>query len=395
MYLGKVFIMHQFFKKHRIAVALLACFFVLTPTTLGLVYAQTGGTSISGDEVCGTIEKKCDIKFLGVVAKNVLKVIVTIGFPILVVVIIYRVVMVGIAKMQGKPAELSQAVRQAGTSLLGFLLIIMIFGGLMIAVLKYFGVKDEYLNIIKLFSEGLLPFFATHAYAAGDGLPNPLTSNNLYDVILSITRLVVRFFIYPAIIVMWVWSGFSFVLAQGKPEALVKARKWLLTVFIITIVVFSVQSFLFAVVATVNTIIPDKAATKIEDTDPSTNNPDTRVKPDSGTLGASCEKNGVYGQIDTTGACRVSGRGGTSPVPSCGSGSTAQKAGTACTLPSGKVGVCGMSESDIWGCYKDTTPVSSCVGYPDNTPCVLPSGKTGSCGTSSETDTRSCYVIIE
>jgi hypothetical protein len=73
---------------------------------------------------------------------------------------------------------------------------------------------------------------------------------------LKILALVIRFFIYPALIVIWVWTGFAFVLAQGKPDALSKAKKLLVWATISTFVVVMIQAFLFAAKGTVEEILP-------------------------------------------------------------------------------------------------------------------------------------------
>ena len=89
-----------------------------------------------------------------------------------------------------------------------------------------------------------------------DSAFNMLGVCSLYDFILSILRLVMRFFIYPALIVMWVWTGFSFVLAQGNPDGLNKAKKWFMWAVITSFVIFMLQSFLIAARGTVERILP-------------------------------------------------------------------------------------------------------------------------------------------
>ena len=111
--------------------------------------------------------------------------------------------------------------------------------------------KPEFLNILKLFSGGLIE----HTYAQTTQLPSPTNYGNLYDFILGGLRLVMRFFIYPALVVIWVWTGFSFVLAQGAPDALLKAKKWLMWAFITTFVIVVLQGFLLALRTTALKII--------------------------------------------------------------------------------------------------------------------------------------------
>jgi hypothetical protein len=87
---------------------------------------------------------------------------------------------------------------------------------------------------------------------------NPTSVNSLYDFILNILRLVMRFFVFPALIAIWVWTGFSFVLAQGAPEALAKAKKLLLWATISTFIIFMIQAFMTAVSGTVQKVLSEK-----------------------------------------------------------------------------------------------------------------------------------------
>jgi len=121
----------------------------------------------------------------------------------------------------------------------------------LLAMFKGAGVREFPLRILELiFSLNFIP----HAFAETKLLENPLMVDDLYDFILSVLRLVMRFFIYPAFIVIWVWTGFSFVIAEGNPEALKKAKTLLVWAFGITVIVMMLQGFLFAVRASVDKI---------------------------------------------------------------------------------------------------------------------------------------------
>ena len=235
--------------------------------TVTLVHAQGSGASLSGDEVCGRwdpVAKKiinpCSVADIAKVLKGVLTIVISLGFPLLIVFIAYRFIMAYFAAIQGNTNAYKEAIKKSANAMLGFLFIVALFGGLMFVLLKYVGVKDGPLQLLKLFTDAFIP----HAYAeaastttTGTGyLPNFLSSNDLYSLLLSIARLVMRFFIYPALIVMWVWTGFAFVLAQGNPDALTKARKWLMAAFISTLVIFMLQGFLVAAQGTVKKILP-------------------------------------------------------------------------------------------------------------------------------------------
>ena len=89
----------------------------------------------------------------------------------------------------------------------------------------------------------------------GQLLPNFLSANSLYDFLLAVVRLFMRF-VYLALIVMWVWTGFAFVQAQGSPEGINKAKQWLWRAFVSTLVIFMLQTFLTALKGTVEKILP-------------------------------------------------------------------------------------------------------------------------------------------
>jgi hypothetical protein len=214
------------------------------------VYAADSGT-IAGDSLCGASSSaKCTPDHLKTIAGKLLKLFVYLGSAILVVVLAIRFLTSLAAYMRGDSAALTRAKNQALSSVIGFVIIIVIFGGGFMVLLKSFGVKDSFLQLIKLFSEGLIE----HAYAADAGLPNPLASNSAYDILTAALKLMIRFFIYPALIALWVASGFKFVTSQGNPEGLKTARGWLFYTVIVTVVVLSLQGFVAALRATADRI---------------------------------------------------------------------------------------------------------------------------------------------
>lgn len=315
--------MKKFLKNYRILPFFLSLIFVFS-TSLVIVYAQTDGMSLSGDEICGSgADNKCDIKtHLPIILKNILSVVIMLGLPLLVVSVTYRFVMAWFAATEGNAAAYKEALKKSTSAILGFMLIVALFGGLMAVVLRYFGVKSEGgfnpLQILDLFSQALIP----HAYAATSSavytpLPNPIAANNLYELLLSILRLIMRFFIYPALIVIWVWTGFAFVFAQGNPAALGKAKSWFVKAFITTLVVMLLQTFLIAVQGTVQKVLPAQKSqsAQVPPTTPpaivnnnSNNNgtPDNRTPPKDGTYGAFCTTDtGAYGTIGSDGKCQA------------------------------------------------------------------------------------------
>ncbi len=124
---------------------------------------------------------------------------------------------------------------------------------------------------------------------------------NLYDFILNILRLIMRFFIYPALVTIWVWTGFSFVFAQGNPEGLNKAKKWLMWGVVTTLVVFLLQAFLTAARGTVQNILPASTTnTNVNGT------VDGRGAPVQSPARIACDKAG--GSLGVDGVC-YKGRG--------------------------------------------------------------------------------------
>jgi len=242
---------------------LMVLFFVLSPVMIISAYAAgTSKPSISGDEVCGKwddVEKKivkpCDITVITTIIKNALKVVIAIGLPLLVIFVTYRFVMAWFSLQQGNANAYKDALSKSTNAILGFFIIVAMIGGLFFVILKYFGIKDTLLGI-PLFKTSFLDVFATHVYADERYLPNFFVSNDIYELLMAALRLVMRFFIYPALVVIWVWTGFAFISAQGAPAELLKAKKWFMWAVITTIVIFVVQMFISALQGTVEAILP-------------------------------------------------------------------------------------------------------------------------------------------
>ncbi len=318
-----------------------------------VVHAQTAGASISGDTLCGkwnptittkdangntvtgAIVDRCGLPQIGTMMKSVLKLVIGLGLPLLVVFVVYRFIMAWFALQQGNAGAYKLALKQSGNAIIGFFFVVALFGGLLMVVLKYFGVKDQPLQLLKLFSDAFIP----HAYAQTTQLPNFIGANNLYDLILSILRLVMMFFVYPALIVIWVWTGFAFVMAQGAPEALNKAKKWLMWAVVTTLVIFLLQAFLTAAKGTVEKILPGSTTTTTTTT--------TNTGPAPGTFGASCPNGG---QVQTDGTCSGTRSGSYSYGTDC----TGKAPGTLCDVPvSGgtRLGTCSNNGNGVFACY--------------------------------------------
>lgn len=347
-------------KKYRILPLILS---FLTLFSLSII-AHAQGSSISGDEVCGAwdpvaqrIVNPCGIDQVGNILKGVLKVIIALGLPLTVVFISYRFVMAWFALQQGNADAYKEALKKSGNAILGFLFIVALFGGLLTVFLKYFGVKDQPLQLLRILSSGFIEhtFALEHAYAQtarADGLlPNFFGSDDIYDLLLSGFRLIMRFFIYPALIVIWVWTGFSFVMAQGAPDALNKAKKWLLWAFLTTLVIFVLQGFLVAMRGTVERILPGStASTNVQAQGSTQGTLDARGQPVAGAIGSVCTMaDGSIGQVGNGGTCFVGrGAGSSNAAQYC----AGQTVGTMCVVSStGAVGVCGVDPSNTTGCY--------------------------------------------
>ena len=121
------------------------------------------------------------------------------------------------------------------------------------AILKSFGVGGEYLDIIKKLNVDIP--FVQHAYAQTQiGLPQPIKFEHPYDLLLLILGVLYQWVIIPALIGMWVYSGFLFVFAQGAPVQLTKARKTLWYSVILTVILLVLQTVIFALRATITGI---------------------------------------------------------------------------------------------------------------------------------------------
>jgi hypothetical protein len=359
--------LYELFYKAPYFTAILAVFFITLVFHGVYEVSAQGAPSISGDEVCGGLTSDgkanpCKVSDLKKVVKGILTTVVTLGLPLLVVFIVYRFVVAWFYLRQGNTNAYKEALKKSSQAVLGFLIVIGVFGGIFLIMLKFFTVQDGPLKILNIISMAFIP----HAYAATGGmLPNFLGVDNLYDFILLTLRFAMRFFIYPALIIMWVWSGFAFVTAQGNPEGLKKARTWLMWAVITTLVVFMVQGFLIALQGSVKKILPG-ASVSTESTQTITAGPQTdgRVAPAAGTYGSTCTMNdGTTGTVLPDGSCGA-GRGGTANTPSgtgrssgiglgggcridiecsgtftCVSGYCAGVAGQACTTTSGATGM--------------------------------------------------------
>lgn len=236
-------------KRQHFLTLLLASFFIMMAFHGAHTYAQE--KSISGDGVCGSsVGTECKLSNLKDVSQGMFKLIITLGLPLLVVFIIFRFVMAWYSLQQGNANAYREALKKVWEALVGFVIIVALFGGIFLAILKYFNVNAGPLKLLQMISSAFIP----HAYAA-DLLPNPTGFTSLYDFILGALSVVMKFFLYPALIGIWVWAGLLYVMAQGAPEKLKKAHNLLMWAFISTLLVFITNGFLVALKGSVDNIL--------------------------------------------------------------------------------------------------------------------------------------------
>ncbi len=254
--------------------------------------------SISGDEICGssqaTICKPSDLKRI---MRSALLFFATIGSVGVFIFIMARIVLEVKAYMiDGDPGALKKAKTDTFNALVGFIIVLVVMGGGYILLVKAFGTQPWVIGLLQFFAYGLVD----HAYAAEQLLPNPYGSNSFYDIIITAANLVMRFFIYPALVAMWVASGFKLVYSQGNPEGLKTARNWFLVAVIVTVIAFSLQGLIVAFKGTAEKILP---AAQTE----TTGTTDGRGQRLPGTYGAACTEGGYNGIIGTDGKCQIGG----------------------------------------------------------------------------------------
>ena len=100
----------------------------------------------------------------------------------------------------------------------------------------------------------ILPFLLVPGFvlAAGcTGLCNPIGTTDLYQFLQNLLKLVAQI-AFPVIVLFMVYIGFLFVTAQGKPEALKKAREYFFWAIVGALLVLGAYALSLAIQATVN-----------------------------------------------------------------------------------------------------------------------------------------------
>lgn len=215
-------------------------FFLALLITLGIGTAFAQG-AIAGEEVCGKTTP-CTFDDLGKIIKKTFLVLLQLAIAFVTIMIVITAIKVMTA--QDKAVALREAKERASNVFWGLLVLTLVATGGYVAVLSFLKVDTSFLEGIRKIFSGvydILPF--AHSYAA-ETLPNPIPGvNNFLDFVALIIKLVVRFFILPIIIFAWAYTGFQYVYAQGNPQKLVEAHKWLLYTFGGTVIIMLAEVF--------------------------------------------------------------------------------------------------------------------------------------------------------
>lgn len=88
-------------------------------------------------------------------------------------------------------------------------------------------------------------------------LENPLAGGGVSDIPTAINKIlsVVIRVALPLIIIMFIWSGISFIFARGKPDKIKEARAMFLYTVIGTLLILGAWTITNAIIGTVNSIV--------------------------------------------------------------------------------------------------------------------------------------------
>ena len=78
--------------------------------------------------------------------------------------------------------------------------------------------------------------------------------NGFLEFIKLLIALIVKWFVYPFIIYIWLYAGYLFVKAQGNPAELKEAREWIWWTFIGTVIILLAQGFAHMFIQTMKQI---------------------------------------------------------------------------------------------------------------------------------------------
>lgn len=85
-------------------------------------------------------------------------------------------------------------------------------------------------------------------------LQNPLKVDNIKDAVKFFVNTLIKIAI-PVIVVFFIWSGLKFILAQGKPDEITKAKQMFWYTIIGTLLILGAWTITNAIIGTVNSIV--------------------------------------------------------------------------------------------------------------------------------------------
>ena len=91
------------------------------------------------------------------------------------------------------------------------------------------------------------------AFNLGLDIKNPLKVDTIQDAVKFFVTTIVKIAI-PLIVISFIWSGLSFIFAQGRPESVKKAKNIFFNTVIGTLLILGAWTITNAIVGTVNSI---------------------------------------------------------------------------------------------------------------------------------------------
>lgn len=229
---------------------------LLIPFILALTFSSLYASGLAG--TCGDGPDASTACNLTTNLSGVFKGALMFMLQVSALVMVLAFVMVGLGYIQAsdKAAQLQEAKRRLKNVVLGLLLLTVVASAAFVGVFKYIGVDAKVLDPLRILLQGhallpsILPF--AHAYAAdGDPLPNPLGVNNLMAFLVLLLKLVIQWIIFPILVAAWAFTGFKYVGAQGNPQKLADAHKYLWYTFIGTVIIMLAEGLATALSGTI------------------------------------------------------------------------------------------------------------------------------------------------
>jgi hypothetical protein len=94
----------------------------------------------------------------------------------------------------------------------------------------------------KIYFLALFNFIPVLIFAQnGLGIENPISATNLWDVVISMVK-IVRTIAIPFVVLAIMYTGFLFIKAQGKAEEIASARKAFFWTMIAAFIILSAES---------------------------------------------------------------------------------------------------------------------------------------------------------